>query len=130
MLHDYGFTFLNNEAVYHGFATEEQAKSIDDWIRGERMVAGDTSTGADIYHWRFGPRSTTLRNIDYYVWNWSAPESVPWGNQVQDGGSVLGWSYHDLMARLKTAGPDAAAARLAEASRPRARSARASSERK
>lgn len=113
-LHDYGFTFLNNEAVYHGFATDEQAKSIDDWIRGERIVAGDTSTGADIYHWRFGPRSTTLRNVDYYVWNWSAPESVPWGNQVQDGGAVLGWSYHDLMARLKTSGPDAAAARLAE----------------
>ena len=114
VLHDYGFTFLNNEAVYHGFATDEQAKSIDDWIRGERTVASDTSTGAGIYHWRFGPRSTTLRNIDYYVWNWSAPESVPWGNQVQDGGAVLGWSYHDLMARLKTAGPDAAAARLTE----------------
>ncbi len=113
-LHDYGFTFLNNEAVYHDFATAEQAKSIDDWIQGTRTVAGDTSTGADIYRWRFGPRSTTLRNIDYYVWNWSAPESVPWGNQVQDGGAVLGWSYHDLMARLKTAGPDAAAARLTE----------------
>jgi hypothetical protein len=113
-LHDFGFTFLNNEAVYHGFATDEQAKSIDDWIRGERTVEGDTSTGADVYRWRFGPRSTTRRNIDYYVWNWSAPESIPWGYQVQDGGAVLGWSYHDLMARLKTAGPDAAAARLAE----------------
>ena len=114
VLHDYGFTFLNNEAVYHDFATAEQAKSIDDWIRGERIVEGDTSTGADIYHWRFGARSTTRRNLDYYVWNWSAPESIPWGYQVQDGGAVLGWSYHDLMARLKTAGPDAAAARLQE----------------
>ena len=113
-LHDYGFTFLNNEAVYHGFATAEQAQAIDAWISGERTVAGDTSTGADIYHWRFGPRSTTRRNVDYYVWNWSAPESIPWGSQVQDGGAVLGWSYHDLMARLKTSGPDAAAARLAE----------------
>lgn len=114
VLHDFGFTFLNNEAIYHGFATDEQAKSIDDWIRGERTVAGDTSTGADIYHWRFGPRSTTLRNLDYYVWTWSGPEGIPWGYQVQDGGAVLGWSYHDLMARLKTAGPDAAAARLQE----------------
>jgi len=33
---------------------------------------------------------------------------------VQDGGAVLGWSYHDLMARLKTAGSDDAAARLGE----------------
>jgi hypothetical protein len=116
-LHDYGFTFLNNEAVYYDFATPEQAASIHAWISGQRTVAGDTSTGADIYHWRFGPRSTTRRNIEYYVWTWSSPESIPFGNQVQDGGAVLGWSYHDLMARLKTAGPDDAAARLTEIAR-------------
>ena len=113
-LHDYGFTFLNNEAVYYGFATPEQARSIHAWMAGERTVADDTSQGADIYHWRFGPRSTTKRNIDYYFWAWSAPESIPFGNQVQDGGGVLGFSYHDLMARLLTAGPDDAARRLAE----------------
>lgn len=33
---------------------------------------------------------------------------------MQDGGAVLGFSYHDLMARLAVAGPDNAAARLAE----------------
>jgi hypothetical protein len=112
-LYDYGFTFLNNEAVYYGFATPEQAASIHAWMTGARIVASDTATGTDIYYWRFGPRSTTRRNEDYYVWNWSRPESVPWGYQVQDGGAVLGWSYHDLMARLGTAGPDDAAARLA-----------------
>ncbi|HEX6960562.1 MAG TPA: hypothetical protein VF175_01745, partial [Lacipirellula sp.] len=111
---DYGFTFLNNEAICMGFATPEQAKSIRAWLDGERTVEGDTSTGADIYHWRFGPRSTTRRNTAYYVWNWSAPESIPWGYQVQDGGAVLGWSHYDLMARLMTNGPDDAAARLAE----------------
>ncbi len=113
-MHDYGFTFLNNEAVYYGFASDEQARSIHDWISGRRTVEDDTSKGADIYHWRFAPRSTTRRNIDYYFWGWLNPESVPWGYQVQDGGAVLGWSYHDLMARLMTAGPDGAAARLRE----------------
>lgn len=113
-MHDYGFTFLNNEAVVFGIATPEQAKSIEAWMSGARTVAGDTSTGADIYHWRFGPRSTTLRNIDYYFWAWSHAEGIPWGYQVQDGGAVLGWSYYDVMARLKTGGPDVAAARLAE----------------
>lgn len=112
-LHDYGFTFLNNEAVVLGLATPDQARSIHKWLSGARSVAGDTSTGADIYHWRFGPRSTTRRNTDYYFWAWSNPESIPWGYQVQDGGAVLGWSYYDLMARLTTAGPDDAAARLA-----------------
>jgi hypothetical protein len=111
-MHDYGFTFLNNEAVVFGIATPEQARSICSWISGSRTVAQDTSTGSDIYRWRFGPRSTTRRNVDYYFWGWSAPESVPWGTQVQDGGAVLGFSYYDLMARLKTAGPDDIAPRL------------------
>lgn len=114
VLHDYGFTFLNTEAVYHGFATAEQARTLHAWLAGERLVADDTSQGADIYRWRFGPRSTTRRNIDYYFWGWSSPESIPFGSQVQDGGAVLGWSYHDLMARLRTAGPDDAARRLSE----------------
>ncbi len=113
-MHDYGFTFLNNEAVYYGFATPEQARSIRDWESGRRTVDGDTSTGADIYRWRFGPRSTTKRNLDYYIWVWSSPESIPWGAQVQDGGAVLGFSYHDLMARLMTDGPDDAWQRLRE----------------
>jgi len=112
VLHDYGWTFLNNEAVYYDFATPEQARSIRDWISGRRIVAGDTSTGADIYHWRFGPRATTRRNLDYYFWAWSSPESIPWGYQVQDGGAVLGFSYHDLMCRLKVDGPDDAWRRL------------------
>jgi hypothetical protein len=113
-MHDYGWTFLNNEAIYYNFTTPEQAKSIRDWISGRREVAGDTSRGADIYHWRFGPRSSTLRNIDYYFWGWSGPESIPFGNQVQDGGAVLGWSYHDLMADLRINGPDGTWRRLQE----------------
>jgi len=113
-MHDYGWTFLNNEAIYYGFATGPQARSIRDWISGRRRVDGDTAHGPDIYHWRFGPRSSTRRNIDYYFWGWSNPESVPWGYQVQDGGAVLGWSYHDLMARLTVDGPDDAWQRLRE----------------
>jgi len=114
VLHDYGFTFLNNEAIYYDFATSQQARSIRDWISGRRTVQSDTSKGADIYHWRFAPRSTTRRNIDYYFWAWSKPEKIPWGFQVQDGGAVLGFSYHDLMARLYTDGPDDAWQRLQE----------------
>ncbi len=112
--HDYGFTFLNCEAVYYDFATPEHARAILDWINGDRTVAGDTSQGKDIYHWRFGPRATTRRNLDWYFWAWSNPESIPWGGQVQDGGAVLGFSYHDLMARLKVLGPDSAWQRLRE----------------
>ena len=85
-----------------------------DWLEGKRLVAGDTSTGADIYRFRFAPRATTRRNTDYYFWGWSKPESIAFGGQVQDGGAVLGWSYMDLSARLKVDGPDNAWGRLRE----------------
>lgn len=113
-IHDYGLTSLNMEAVYYDFATPEHAKKIMSWLNGDRLVKGDTSVGADIYHWRFAPRCTTKRNVEYYFWGWSAPESLPWGGQVQDGGGVLGWSYHDLMDRVRVLGPDNAAKRLQE----------------
>jgi hypothetical protein len=110
--YDYGFTMVNCEAIYYGFATTEQAQSIVDWISGKRMVEGDSSQGEDIYHWRFAPRATTLRNLDYYAFVWPQPEQIAWGNQVQDGGAVLGFSYHDIMSRLKINGPNDAWQRL------------------
>lgn len=112
--YDYGYTFLNFDAIWYGLAGERHAQSIMDWIDGRRIVEGDTSRGADIYHWRFGPRATTLRNTDWYGQGWHAPEGIPWGGQVQDGGAVLGFSFYDLWARLKTLGPDDCWQRLAE----------------
>ena len=113
-MYDYGFTFMNLEAMYYGFATEEQCRDIYSWLCGERMVEGDTSQGDDIYHWRFGPRSTTKRNIEYYAAGWTGPETIPWGYQVQDGGCVLGFSLFDLMGRLDTFGANNAWERLSE----------------
>ncbi|MDP1563995.1 MAG: hypothetical protein Q8M16_21650 [Pirellulaceae bacterium] len=110
--YDYGFTFVNLEAIHYGLASPLQAERIFTWLDGTRLVAGDTSQGDDIYHWRFAPRATTRRNIDTYVWAWLSPESIEWGGQVQDGGAVLGFSYFDLMARLRTQGPDRAWERL------------------
>ena len=111
-LHDYGFVFVNTEAIAYGIATDERAKAVYDWLDGRRVVDGDTSQGEDIYHWRFGPRSTTRRNVETYTWVWSNPEGIPWGGQVQDGGAVLGFSYFDVLSRLKVHGPDDAWAKL------------------
>ena len=85
-----------------------------DWLTGKRIVEGDTSTGDDIYHWRFGPRATTKRNIEWYGFMWTGPETIPWGGQVQDGGAVLGFTFYDLWARLEVLGPDNAWQRLRE----------------
>jgi hypothetical protein len=111
---DDGLTFVNLDAIWYGVASEDHAASIMDWIAGARTVAGDTSTGDDIYRWRFGPRATTKRNVTWYGHGWTSPESIPWGGQVQDGGAVLGFSFYDLWARLQVLGPDNAWARLQE----------------
>lgn len=109
---DYGFTFLNTDAIHYGFATDAHAAEIMDWIEGKRIVPGDTSVGTGIYHFRFGPRSTTRRNIDYYFWRWNKADTIPFGGQVQDGGAVLGWSLMDLTSRIRVRGPDNAWSRL------------------
>jgi hypothetical protein len=112
--HDYGFTALNLEAVHYGFASAEHAAEILRWIRGERLVEGDDSQGEDIYHWRFAPRVTTRRNRDYWYWTAYPPDDLPFGWSVQDGGAILGFSYYDLMARLRVCGAEDAWRRLEE----------------
>ncbi len=110
--HDYGFTFLNCEALATDAVTPEQAEAILQWLDGKVDFPNDTSKGDDIYHWRFGPRATTRRNIEWYSWVWTHPETIPWGGQVQDGGAVLGFSYFDLMGRIRFRGGDDAWKRL------------------
>lgn len=112
--YDYGFTFVNLDAIYFGIANEERAAALMEWISGERIVEGDTSTGEDIYHFQFGPRATTLRNIEWYGQGWTHPELLEFGEQIQDGGAVLGFTFYDLYARLRVLGPDNAWMRLQE----------------
>ncbi len=45
---DYGFTFVNFEAMKYGLADEDRARRIFDWIDGRRTVEGDTVTGEKI----------------------------------------------------------------------------------
>jgi hypothetical protein len=112
--HDYGYTFLNLDSIWYGLATAAHGRSIMDWISGRRAVVGDLSTGDDIYRWRFGPRATTRRNLEWYCQGWYDPGSLPWGGQIQDGGAVLGFTFYDLWARLQLLGPDDAWQRLTE----------------
>lgn len=108
--HDYGFVSPNLEAVHFDFATPEHARSILDWISGARLVEGDTVRGEEIYRWIFAPLTTTRHNPDW--WSWPNRDGGAWGSGIQNGGCVLGYSYYDLMARLKVRGPDDAWARL------------------
>lgn len=108
-LYDYGWLHHNLLALAMGVGTRTQRDLIVSWVNGSRLIPGDTSQGADIYHWRFGPRISTKRNENYYYWAWTHDRSsepgnpqFEWGNQMQDGGCVPHTSCFDLMARCST----------------------------
>ncbi len=106
---DYGMVETNIRMVFHGLATEEQAQSIYSWLDGSRTVEGDTSTGSDIYFYRFGPRSTTRDNKYDYT---SIYNDAAFSVKVQDGGAILYTSYYDVIARQQLLGADASYERL------------------
>ncbi len=122
--HDYGFTFVNLEALYYGLGDASKARRIYHWLE-----TGKSSTGeADIYSkWIFAPRATTIHNP---MWGDNAPESeknnptppwwtywwkgTPFGDQCQDGGAILYTSFYDLMDRVRHRGADDAWKRFGE----------------
>ena len=123
--HDYGFTFVNLEAMAYGLASEAQAKRIYDW-----MEHGVTSGGkADTYtRWVFAPRANTIHNPMWDEKGVNDPNAngvEPWWQegwrgtpysdvQCQDGGAILYTSYYDLLARSRLLSPDNAWQRWTE----------------
>lgn len=119
--YDYGYTMWNLEAIYYGVATEEQAKSIMDWISGKRTVAKDVygSQGEDIYYFQFGPRVNTYSEENQYdtsILNGYYRDKVyEYGvTQIQNGGAIMYVSFYDLMSRVMTYGANDAYARLSD----------------
>ena len=117
--YDYGYVMWNLEAIYYGVATDEQAKSIMDWISGRRIVEADQygSQGEDIYFYEFAPRANTYseeKQNDSSIFNGSFndPDCYFGETQIQNGGAVLYLTFFDLMARIGTYGADDAYNRL------------------
>ena len=116
---DYGYLVWNLEAIYYGIATEEQAELIMQWVTGERTVAGDTSTGEDIYFFQLAPRATTYQgssatdsSVYTGVWHGTNNGGEFGESQVQHGGAIMYTSYYDLMNRIAVNGADDAYTRL------------------
>jgi len=116
--HDYGFTFLNLEALAYGLGDEEKARRIYHWMENEPTSAGVPDTYSK---WIFAPRANTIHNPirnepqepypSWWVLGWFG---TPYGEQCQDGGAILYTSFYDLMARAKYLGADNAYKRFWE----------------
>ena len=117
---DFGGTFHNLEALAYGLGDQAKADSVFAWLDGERIVSEDTSTGEDIYAWKFAPRANTLKieSIGPPYWWFSlngairVDQNARWDVHLENGGAIFYTSYYDLMARLRWLGPDNALARL------------------
>ena len=113
--HDYGFTFVNLEAMAYGLADAARARRLYRWMEEEPTHSGE----ADTYtRWIFAPRATTIHNppwdpesgkladVPQEPWWFFGWRGTPWDEQCQDGGAILYTSYFDLMARTRHLGPD------------------------
>ena len=116
---DYGYVVWNLEAIYYGIANDEQAELIMQWVTGDRTVAGDTSTGEDIYFFELAPRATTYQgssktdsSVYTGVWHGTNNGGEYGKSQVQHGGAIMYSSYYDLMNRIAVNGADDAYTRL------------------
>lgn len=125
VVRDYGLTFVNTEAVTAGLAGEEQAEQIYQWLDGERIVEGDTSTGEDIYEYIAAPRTNTIdfaavsdaNGNNKYWWHdnnggQALSGNGSYGYHLENGGAILYTEYYDLMGRFKMFGSESALDRL------------------
>lgn len=117
--YDYGYTAWNMEAVVAGVASDEQAKSIMDWISGKRIVESDRGTedqagsvGDDIYFYELAPRTITKNETGLYNGVYDEIKHVYGTQQCQFGGAIMYTSYYDLMARMSVYGAEDAFSRL------------------
>lgn len=114
---DYGFTFLNTEALYYGAGNADKAEKILSWIDGKRTVEGDTVTGKDILDtWNIAPMVNTIPvesvkelNEDgsrYVTW-WHGPSGInvftnsKFGLHCENGGTIFYTAFFEQMSRIK-----------------------------
>jgi hypothetical protein len=131
---DFGFTYLNLEAIFYGLVPDDRARQIFAWLDGERIIASDLqevrgrtvgSVGEDIYALRWAPRSITRAvesiQVDGKYWWWDINGAITvgggrptaaYGEHLENGGAIFYVSFYDVMARLKVLGPEAAWQRL------------------
>lgn len=116
VFYDYGFTFINIEAIEAGMAKKEQISDIYSWLDGTREIPTDTSKGSDIYALGFAPRNTTLA-ADDKLWDTLGGSVIlsgngKFGDYYLNGGASLSSAYYDILARNSSGLKDTVTAKL------------------
>ena len=140
---DPGLTFLNTEALCYGLGDAEKAEKIFSWIDGERIIPGDTLTGASVLsytqvlnraldrkeilqEYRFAPVTNTVSiealSGDGVPWWFSLEGAInvgkdgnaAFGKHLENGGYIFYTVYYELSARAEYLGARSVARRAQE----------------
>ena len=118
-VHDYGYTYVNLEALARGLGNADRAYHIFHWLdngRGQPTQRGCAIGSTDIYQLVVGPRTNTRRIADK-DWDPFSHRARPilgsfykygYGGLAKDGGTMLWFNYYDVMARLQWLDADCA----------------------
>jgi len=125
---DFGYTFIQTEAMFHDIVDISKVTTIYDWMDGNRIVSEDIvyvggkwtgKTGSDIYHLGWAPVANT-RAVESiivsgkYWWydiggaitvGGSNP-SASYGEHLENGGAIFYTSFFDVASRVKFLGAD------------------------
>jgi len=99
-------SYSDGSAYHNGSALSSPSTLALVVVSPHQAGPADTYT---TYGWT--PRTTTRKNNFNYVWEWSGV-TVPWGQQLEDGGADLYISGFDMLARTLYSSPDDAFSRL------------------
>lgn len=108
--HDFGFSYVNLEALAYGLGDAAQARRIFAWLDEQRTDSGEQ----DAYErFIFAPQVTTSDCSAWWYLDGAGAIARPaYGTQQQNGGAILYTSGYDLWARAQYLGPDNAWARF------------------
>ena len=115
-IHDYGFTFVNLQAMAFGEATPERARRIFDWMENGKSYTGKQDIIAKhIFAMRasteINPAKTAPQSPKPSWWHRDWP-GTDFEDQCQAGGAILYTTAHEIMARKALIGTENAWSRF------------------
>ena len=116
--HDYGYTFINLQAIAYGLASADQQTAIFQWLENEPTSSGARDTFS---RWVISPRTSTINNPFPTAtktngwWRAGVHGDFTWETPTHNGGGCVFFLLYEMLARVQTFGADNAWDRFKEA---------------
>jgi hypothetical protein len=116
--HDYGYVFINLQAIAYGLADSSRQTAIFQWLENEPTSSGTN----DVFsRWVIAPRSSTINNPFPTAtetngwWRAGVNGNYDWEAPTHNGGGCPHFLFYEMLARIQTYGADNAWSRFTNA---------------